>query len=85
MMKEGVAAIRIDLPTERQARVVLKALKPETETSPTPRSRVEIKLDGRKILLRFEAKDTTALRASINSYTRWVRLIEDTISKFESF
>ncbi|MFB0504644.1 MAG: KEOPS complex subunit Pcc1 [Candidatus Bathyarchaeia archaeon] len=84
-MKEGVATICIDLPTERQAIVVLKALKPETETSPTRRSRVGIELDGRRILLRFEAKDTTALRASINSYTRWVKLIEETLSKVESF
>jgi len=84
-MKEGVATICIDLPTERQAKVMLKALKPETETSPARRSRVGIELDGRRILLRFQAKDTTALRASINSYTRWVKLIEETLSKVESF
>ena len=84
-MIRAEAAIRIELPSEEQAKIVMRALRPEIESSPTRRSEVEIGLDGRKVLLRFKAEDTTALRASVNSYIRWVKLIEDTLSKAESF
>ena len=83
-MKEARATIRIEFPDENRAEIVFKALKPETETSPTQRSKVEIKRDEKTILLRFNAKDTTALRASINSYTRWAMVIEDVLSTLES-
>jgi len=83
-MIEAAATIRIELASEGRAKIVMKALRPETQNSPTRRSEVEIGLDGRKILLHFKAKDTTALRASINSYTRWVKLIENTLSEVES-
>jgi KEOPS complex subunit Pcc1 len=84
-MIEAAATIGIELPSEEQAKIVMRALRPEAESSPTRRSEVEIGLDGRKILLHFKAEDTTALRASVNSYTRWVKLIQDTLSKAESF
>lgn len=84
-MIEAEATVRIELPSEGRARIVLGALKPETEISPTQRSRVKIERDGRVIVLHFKAKDTTALRASINSYTRWVMLVEEALSKIESF
>lgn len=84
-MKGAKATIRIDLPSAVWATIVLGALKPETETSPTQRSKVKIECDGRVIVLHFKAKDTTALRASMNSYTRWVMLVEDALSKVESF
>lgn len=83
-MKEAAATIRVEFANQRLAAIVLEALKPETKTSPTQRSNVEIRRDGRMILLHFKARDTTALRASINSYTRWVMLVEDTLSRIRS-
>ena len=84
-MKEAAARIHIHFPNEKRAKIVFEALKPETESSPSQRSKVEIMCEGRTIILRFKATDTTALRASINSYTRWAMLIEDALSKIESF
>jgi len=84
-MWEAKASIRIEFPSENRAIVVLDALKPETKESPRQRVRVDVKRDGRNLRLLFEAKDTTALRASINSYTRWVMVIEDVLSMTESF
>jgi len=83
-MKGAEATIRIGFPSERKAIVVLDALKPETETSPTHRSEVTIRREGRTLIFFFRAKDATALRASINSYTRWMMAVNDTLSKTES-
>jgi len=84
LMKEAIAVLRIEFPSEKRATVVLNALRPETKVSPTQRSRVEVKREGRNLTFFFEARDTTALRASINSYTRWVMAIEDVLSETES-
>jgi len=83
-MKEAQAIIRIELPSEKHATIVLNALKPETETSPAQRSRVNVKLEGRNLVFSFRAKDTTALRGSINSYTRWVMMIDDVLINLNS-
>ncbi len=84
-MWEAKASIQIEFSSENRAIIVLNALKPETKESPTQRARVDVKRDGQKLTLLFEAKDTTALRASINSYARWVMVIEDVLSMTESF
>ncbi len=80
-MKEAQAMIRIVFPSERLAAILLNALKPETETSLTRRSKVEVKLEGKNLIFFFKARDTTALRASINSHMRWVMVIEDVLSR----
>ena len=70
----GEAIINLRFSSEKQLKVVLEALKPETKTSPTRRSRVHIKGEGKSLTLNFEAADTSALRAAINSYLRWIYL-----------
>lgn len=66
------ATIALDFPSKKHLNIVLQALKPETRDSPTLRSRVELQGKGKKLTLRFEAENTTALRASVNSYLRWI-------------
>lgn len=66
------AIVRLAFSSERQLNVILQALKPETETSSTTRSRVEITVEDNFLVLVFMAKDTSALRASMNSYLRLV-------------
>jgi len=57
------------------------AMKPETETPSSDRSRTTISLKGDSLTLHIEATDTSALRAALNSYLRWVdgilRLLEE--------
>ena len=77
------ATIRVRFPSERETAIIYEALKPETESSPTPRSKVRIERDGRLLTLTFKASDTTALRAAVNSYLRWIMLVDDTYSKIE--
>jgi len=68
------AIIRLNFSSEKQLKVVLEALKPETRTPPTRRSKVQIKGEGNSLTLNFKASDTSALRAAINSYLRWILL-----------
>ena len=66
------AVIRLNFSSEKQLKVVLGALRPETETSSTPRSKVHMKTEDQILILEFKAKDTSALRASMNSYLRLI-------------
>ena len=66
------AVIRLSFPSEKQLKVVLQALKPETETSSTSRSNVHLKTEDQSLILEFSAKDTSALRAAMNSYLRLI-------------
>ena len=68
------AIIRLNFSSEKQLKVVLEALKPETKTPPTRRSKVQMKGKGNSLTLNFKARDTSALRAAINSYLRWILL-----------
>ena len=66
------AVIRLNFSSEKQLKVVLGALRPETETSSTPRSKVHMKTEDQNLILEFRARDTSALRAAINSYLRLI-------------
>jgi KEOPS complex subunit Pcc1 len=66
------AVVRLNFSSEKQLHVVLQALKPETETSSTSRSKVHMTTEGQSLILDFKAKDTSALRASMNSYLRLI-------------
>ena len=68
------AIIRLIFSSEKQLKVVLEALKPETRTPATRRSKVQIKGEGNSLTLSFKARDTSALRAAVNSYLRWILL-----------
>lgn len=66
------AVVHINFSSEKQLRVVLEALRPETETSVTFRSNVQMRAEGHGLILEFRAKDTSALRAALNSYLRLI-------------
>jgi KEOPS complex subunit Pcc1 len=66
------AVVRLGFISEKQLKVVLEALKPETETSSTNRSIVNMNSENQSLVLEFNAKDTSALRASMNSYLRLI-------------
>lgn len=66
------AVIRLNFSSEKSLNVVLGALKPETETSSTSRSNVDMKTEGQMLILDFRATDTSALRAAMNSYLRLI-------------
>ena len=78
------AKFRLDLNSKDLAQVVFKALKPEVESQPSPRVVVDLKLDGRFIIIELKADSTAALRAAVNSYLRWVSAISRSLSEVSS-
>jgi len=75
------ATVHLIFSSEKQLQVVLQALKPETKTSSTHRSKVIMTTEGKGLVLDFMAKDTSALRAAINSYLRLIGVAMD-LQKF---
>lgn len=69
--------ISIELPSKRMVEILLKALLPETRRLITSRSKVFVEGIGKRLVIKVQAKDLTALRATLNSYLRWVALIVD--------
>jgi len=83
----AAATIRLRFPTKKQLTAIYKALKPETRSSVTSRSKVTVQKEDRKLILTliFEAKDTSALRAALNSYLHWIRLTKDALDAMDTF
>jgi KEOPS complex subunit Pcc1 len=77
LSEKASAVLRVKLPSEEMSETIQKALEPETKTSITYRSKVRLDREGKTVALFFEAEDTTALRASINSYLGWLQLLWD--------
>ncbi|WP_457742252.1 KEOPS complex subunit Pcc1 [Thermococcus sp.] len=74
---EGV--IELVFPDEEAARVVYESVLYEHRTVPYRRSRIDFLLDGRKIVIRFLARDNSALRGTLNSYLRWIKVAMDSL------
>jgi KEOPS complex subunit Pcc1 len=75
LAKKAIAIIRLTLPSDKFADILYSALQPETKSTATYRSKVNVELEGLTIVLSFKAGDTAALRASLNSYLSWLHLL----------
>jgi len=71
------ATVRLKFPLEKQLEIVLHSLKPEAQKPATTRSRTNLKKQDGFLVLKVEASDTVALRASLNAYLRWINSILD--------
>lgn len=71
--------IEVEFPTEEVARVVYESVRIEHETVPYRRTKGEFILEGKKIRFEFTAEDNSALRGTLNSYLRWIKVALDSI------
>jgi len=78
------ANVRLKFQSREQLESIFKALEPETRTSLTKRSKVKVTKEGNALNLVFEATDTSALRAAINSYLHWILLTKDVIESLKT-
>ncbi|USG99774.1 hypothetical protein K1720_09825 [Thermococcus argininiproducens] len=67
-------SIEIEFPNEEVARVVYESVLFEHKTVPYRRSKLDFSLNGSKIIINFVADDNSALRGTINSYLRWIKV-----------
>ncbi len=74
---EGV--IELSFPDEETARIVYESVLYEHESVPYRRSRIEFLREGNRIIIRFLARDNSALRGTLNSYLRWIKVAMDSI------
>ncbi|WP_297550049.1 KEOPS complex subunit Pcc1 [Thermococcus sp.] len=74
---EGI--IELFFPDEETARIVYESVLYEHKTVPYRRSRIEFLRDGKRLIIRFLAKDNSALRGTLNSYLRWIKVAMDSL------
>ncbi|MEM2320935.1 MAG: KEOPS complex subunit Pcc1 [Candidatus Bathyarchaeia archaeon] len=77
MIKGAYAVLRIKYPSEMEAEAAYRAIHPETKGILRYRTKVNVSRSGEYLILTFEARDTTALRASINSYLSWITALKN--------
>ena len=66
------AIIRLKFPSKKSLEIIFKALKPEVDKPATIRSKAKLKRKDGFLVLKVEAGDTVALRATLNAYLRWI-------------
>ena len=62
---------------EAASHAVKAALSPESERE-VQRTNVAVEVEKDWVILNVQAEDTTALRAAVNSYVRWMQIALDT-------
>jgi tRNA threonylcarbamoyladenosine modification (KEOPS) complex Pcc1 subunit len=66
------ATVRLRFSSEKHLTTLLNALVPEANAPATRRAKTILKKEGTFIVLQVEAKDTVALRSTLNAYLRWI-------------
>lgn len=79
------AVVHLILSSESRSQIIFHAIKPETEITLTSRSKVQVNREGESLTLIIEAADTSALRASINSYLRFISLTKNILDVVDKF
>jgi len=72
------AVIKVKAEEQRLVKILYLALKPETEER-TRGFSIEISFEGEKLIIRFNAKSLSRLRAILNSYLRWIKSIHEVL------
>lgn len=78
-LKQIKAQFEIEFDSPEEAEIVLSAIQPEINDSPSNRAVTEIKCENKVLSLDIKAKDSPSMRASLNSYLRWVTLSQQVL------
>lgn len=77
------AVLRLKFPSQRNLEIIFKALVPEVREPPTMRSRAFLEKEDSILILKVEASDTVALRATVNAYLRWIDSMRNVLRVLE--
>jgi len=69
---------------EQHLDTVFNALKPEVDKPTTARSMATVGRDGSFLVLKVEARDSVALRATLNAYLRWMNSIMNVLELLQT-
>lgn len=73
-MLKAKAEFTLTFDSEKKTNAVYNALKPETDAGPSDRTSVLLHQRKDTIGLNIEAMDSASLRASVNTYSRWINM-----------
>jgi KEOPS complex subunit Pcc1 len=73
-LKQVESLVELEFPSGEDAEIVLRSIEPEIRGSPSERTSTEIECHRNILKITITAQDTTSLRASLNSYLRWIML-----------
>lgn len=77
------AILRLKFPSQKLLEIIFKALEPEVRKTPTMRSRAFLEKEDTFLILKIEASDTVALRATVNAYLRWIDSMRNVLGVLE--
>ncbi len=66
-----------EIKIEKNANIIYNALRHEE----APRCRIKFELKGDRLIIKIEAKNISNLRAALNSFLRWIDMIEKLLQK----
>ena len=77
------ATVNLEFVTEKQLIAIASAIAPETQMLPTKRAKAKLERNGNQLTLVVTAKDTIALRATLNTYLGWIKSTLNVINAAE--
>jgi tRNA threonylcarbamoyladenosine modification (KEOPS) complex Pcc1 subunit len=77
------AVVILKFPSKKHLEIFLKALEPEVKKPATTRSKASIEEKENFLILKIEAKDTVALRATLNAFLRWINSVTNVLEVLE--
>lgn len=77
------AQFEIEFDSQNEAEIVLSAIQPEILDSPSDRTTAQVKCENKTLIIDIKAQDSPSLRASVNSYLRWVILAQQVLELSE--
>ncbi len=78
------ATVRLQFTDEKRLVALVNALTPEVNRQIASRSEVMLKRDSQVLVLDVEARDTVALRATLNAYLRWINSTVNVLETIEN-
>ena len=71
--------VEIEFPNDEIAKIVYESVLFEHKTVPYRRSKMDFSLRENKVVMEFLTKDNSALRGTLNSYLRWIKVALDVV------
>lgn len=71
------ATLEVDFKEEKYAKIAFHVISQETCNLVSPRSKSSLTIENKKIKLEIWAKDLTSLRATLNSYLKWILIVKN--------